>query len=80
MKKTSIAIVVTAVISCGIMALIDGVIQPGYAVKSAVKLALFLGIPFILSRFDRSTLFFIAFANLILIISLYRRLVNPLIL
>ena len=57
MKKTSIAIVVTAVISCGIMALIDGVIQPGYAVKSAVKLALFLGIPFILSRFDRSLSF-----------------------
>ena len=30
---------------CAVMAAVDGVIQPGYAIKSLVKLCLFLGLP-----------------------------------
>ncbi len=50
MKKRSYTILLTAVIACGIMALVDGIIQPGYAVKSAIKIALFLLLPFLVSR------------------------------
>lgn len=32
-------------VGCAVMAVVDGVIQPGYAVKSLVKLLLFLGLP-----------------------------------
>lgn len=38
------------VLCCLIMALVDGVIRPGYAVKSAIKIAVFLLIPLITSR------------------------------
>lgn len=37
-------------IGCAVMAVVDGVIQPGYAVKSLVKLLLFLGLPLRWSR------------------------------
>ena len=38
--------VVLSVLLCSIlMSFVDGVVQPGYAVKSAVKVVLFLGIP-----------------------------------
>lgn len=37
-------------IGCAVMAVVDGVIQPGYAVKSLVKLLLFLGLPLWWSR------------------------------
>ena len=45
MKRESKILVLAALIACGIMAVVDGVIRPGYAVKSAIKIALFLGIP-----------------------------------
>ena len=35
------------------MAVVDGIIQPDYAVKSAIKIVLFLAMPFIYSLFDR---------------------------
>lgn len=38
---------------CVIMAVIDGIIQPNYAIKSAVKILLFLSLPFIYSLFDK---------------------------
>lgn len=41
------------VISCAIMAFTDGVIQPGYAVKSVTKLVMFLLIPVLVARSDR---------------------------
>lgn len=37
-------------VGCAVMAVVDGVIQPGYAVKSLVKLLLFLGLPLWWSR------------------------------
>lgn len=45
---------VTVAVCCVIMALVDGVIQPGYWVKSGIKAVLFLAVPLIFSRFDKS--------------------------
>lgn len=55
MKKRSASLVlaVTA-FCCAAMALVDGVLRPGYAVKSAIKLALFMLVPLAASRMDRS--------------------------
>lgn len=54
MKKTVVfGILALTVVSCGIMALVDGVIQPGYAVKSGIKLLLFLLLPLLFSLFFR---------------------------
>ena len=39
----------TALLCCGAMALVDGVLRPAYAVKSAIKILLFLGAPLLLS-------------------------------
>lgn len=43
MKKIQITVLVA--IACVVMAIIDAVIQPGYVIKSAIKIALFLLIP-----------------------------------
>ena len=51
MKKNTLCVILAGLICCGIMALVDGVIRPGYAVKSVIKIGVFLLIPFILSRF-----------------------------
>ena len=58
MKKRSVILVlIVAVICCVAMALVDGVLRPGYAVKSAIKVALLMLIPLIASRMDRSILY-----------------------
>lgn len=44
-------IVLAGLVCCGIMALVDGLWQPGYAAKSAVKLAVFGLLPLVLTRF-----------------------------
>ena len=54
MKKTNILMVITVVVCCAVMAVVDGVIQPGYWIKSGVKLALFLAVPLIFSRLDKN--------------------------
>lgn len=46
MKKTRI--ILAAIVCCGIMALVDGVLRPGYGVKSAIKAVLFLCVPLLL--------------------------------
>jgi len=51
--KRMISIVSITAICCIIMAVVDGIIQPDYAVKSAIKIILFLAMPFIYSLFDR---------------------------
>lgn len=56
-KKATISIILTATICCGIMALVDGVIQPGYGIKSAIKIMLFLLLPFLLSRLNKEVAF-----------------------
>lgn len=47
MKKTAIAI--SVVIACIIMGIVDAIIQPGYVVKSVIKVILFLMIPLLYS-------------------------------
>lgn len=44
-KTTSLFIIAATVLACAAMAVVDGVIEPPYAVKSAVKLVLFICIP-----------------------------------
>ncbi len=56
-KRSTILVLIVTVICCLAMALVDGVIRPGYAVKSAIKIALFMLIPLIASRLDRSVLY-----------------------
>lgn len=56
-KRSTIIVLIVTVICCLAMALVDGVIRPGYAVKSAIKIALFMLIPLIASRLDRSVLY-----------------------
>jgi membrane protease YdiL (CAAX protease family) len=43
-------VVLLGLVCCGIMALVDGLWQPGYATKSAVKLAVFGVLPLIVTR------------------------------
>lgn len=53
-KKRTAAIILIVLFCCIVMALVDGVWQPHYAVKSGVKILLFLTLPFIYSRFDKA--------------------------
>jgi len=47
--KPMILVLAVSLFCCGIMTVVDGVWMPGYVVKSAVKLALFLVLPFLCS-------------------------------
>ena len=51
-KRTALLATIVAV-CCVIMAIVDGVWQPDYAVKSAVKIILFLIYPAVYSAFDK---------------------------
>ncbi len=54
-KNTKKAILIVALVSvfCIIMAVIDGILKANYFSKSAIKLVLFLILPFVYSFFDR---------------------------
>ncbi len=56
-KRSIILILVVTILCCLTMALVDGVLRPEYAVKSAIKAALFMLIPLIASRMDRQLLY-----------------------
>ena len=55
-RRTVLVLSVT-IICCLMMALVDGVLRPGYAAKSAIKIALFMLIPLIASKIDHSVLY-----------------------
>ena len=58
MKKRNVFLIfAVAILCCLAMALVDGVLRPGYAVKSAIKIALFMVIPLIASKIDNSVLY-----------------------
>ncbi len=57
MKKSIVCIIIAALVCCGIMAWVDGVLMPGYAIKSAIKLVLFLACPFVLCCMDKQIAF-----------------------
>lgn len=52
-KKAYLPIIVLVIFCCAVMAVVDGIWQPGYAIKSAVKLVLFMAVPIIYSLFDK---------------------------
>lgn len=53
-NKKRISIIISIItLCCAIMAIVDGIIQPHYAIKSAVKLVLFLAFPYIYSLTDK---------------------------
>ncbi len=52
-NQTVLRILAVTVFSCVVMAIVDGVIQPGYAVKSAIKLVMFLLLPILVAMCDR---------------------------
>ncbi len=53
-RKSGWLIVAMVCAACMCMGWVDAVLRPGYAAKSAVKLALFLGLPALYACFDRS--------------------------
>ena len=58
MKRHSMILVVSVtILCCLVMAFVDGVFRPGYAVKSAIKIAVFMLIPLIASRIDQTVLY-----------------------
>ncbi|MGM9663131.1 MAG: CPBP family intramembrane glutamic endopeptidase [Oscillospiraceae bacterium] len=59
-RRQAAAMVLLILLCCALVALVDGVLRPGYAVKSAVKLALFGLLPLLYARragFPLGTLF-----------------------
>ncbi len=54
MKTKRNIIIAVTVLACGVMGVVDAVIQPGYLVKSLIKLLLFLCIPIVYSVFDKN--------------------------
>lgn len=55
--KSVLSIIVLSLIGCAVMAVVDGAIIPHYAVKSFLKIVLFLLIPFGYSLLDRDVSF-----------------------
>lgn len=53
-KRSTVLVITVAVLCCLVMALVDGVIRPGYAPKSVIKIAMFMIVPLIATRIDRS--------------------------
>lgn len=53
MKKKDTVIIISALFSCVLMAIVDGVIMPGYIIKSMVKIITFLVIPYVCCRIFR---------------------------
>jgi len=54
MKKQSYLIIGITLFACTVMGVVDALIQPGYVVKSIIKLSMFLLLPVIYARIDRS--------------------------
>lgn len=50
MKKDTLILCAVTAACCVLMAFIDGVVQPAYAVKSAIKIGVFLLIPLVCAR------------------------------
>ena len=55
LKKNSAVIIGLVIACCFIMSIIDAVVQPGYMLKSIVKIFLFLICPVIYSVYDKKT-------------------------
>ncbi len=54
MNKKGLSLIGLVALSCVIMGIVDAVIQPGYAMKSLIKVGLFLMIPASYAYFDKA--------------------------
>lgn len=57
MKKSTFSVIFVTIFCCAAMALVDGVLCPGYAVKSGIKMGLFLLLPLLASTGDPNVRF-----------------------
>lgn len=53
-NRSTILVLSVTILCCLAMALVDGVLRPGYVVKSAIKVAMFMLVPLMASGLDRS--------------------------
>ena len=51
-RKTITSILIITFISIAVMSIIDGIINPGYLCKSAIKIIMFLLIPLVYTAYD----------------------------
>ncbi len=56
-NKTLWGICAVAIVCCAIMAYVDGILMPGYAIKSIIKVSLFLLLPLLYTLYNREVLF-----------------------
>ena len=56
-KKNLICVLFIGLIGCAAMAIVDGIIMPGYVLKSAIKLLFFFAIPLVSALMDREIIF-----------------------
>ena len=49
-NQKQLTVIIAAALCCGVMALVDGVIRPGYGLKSFIKILLFTLVPYLLTR------------------------------
>ncbi|MBR5869183.1 MAG: CPBP family intramembrane metalloprotease [Clostridia bacterium] len=55
MKKKSLLLLLSVMlIGCGAMAVVDGILRPGYLVKSAIKIGFFALLPLVICRLDKN--------------------------
>lgn len=54
MKTKRNIIIFITILVCGLMSVVDAFIQPGYFIKSLIKIALFLCLPLLYSLYDKS--------------------------
>lgn len=52
--KNATGVILISLFCCALMAVVDGIWMPGYGIKSAIKIALFLLFPFVCSLIDRN--------------------------
>jgi len=48
-RREMLTVIAVAVLGCAAMAFVDGVLRPGYGLKSAIKIGLFLVLPLLIS-------------------------------
>ncbi|WP_027627027.1 CPBP family intramembrane glutamic endopeptidase [Ruminiclostridium cellobioparum] len=52
-KRRILSIITAVLLGCVVMAYVDAVIRPDYAIKSGIKIVLFTGLPLIYSLFEK---------------------------
>ena len=53
-KRSFLTVLAVTLLCCGVMAFVDGVLKPGYGIKSVIKVSLFLLVPLVASKLDRN--------------------------